>query len=158
MRAGRPHRAAGFTYVVMLAALAIFGVGLAALGQTWSEASRREREQELLQVGAAYATAIAAYHRLSPGGTPRYPLSLDELVDDRRFVGTVRHLRRLYLDPVTRSPLEPVRDRAGLIVGVRSVSTVRALRRMPYQLPSGGHIDGERYMDWQFVYVPSGLP
>ncbi|AVR96626.1 hypothetical protein C9I28_13685 [Pseudoduganella armeniaca] len=152
------RRAAGFTYLIMLAALAIFGIGLAALGQTWSEVSRREREQELLQVGAAYATAIAAYYRQAPGGTHRYPLSLDELVDDTRFVGTVRHLRRLYLDPVTRAPLEPLRDSAGFIVGVRSTSSARPLRRMRYQLPSGGSVAGERYADWQFVYAPPGAP
>ncbi|HYD82132.1 MAG TPA: type II secretion system protein [Paucimonas sp.] len=143
----------GFTYVAMLFALAIFGIGLAALGESWSAASRREREEELIRIGTAYARAIGEYHRRSPGARKAYPARLEELVEDKRFVGTVRHLRRLYRDPVTNgAEWGLVRAADGGIMGVFSLSDKNALRTQPIVLPGAETATGARYSDWKFVY------
>src|SRR5256885_1974477 len=65
---GRPMRAGerGFTYVWAMAAVAILGVGMAAMGSLWSDDARREREQEALRIGRLYAEAIESYYRASP--------------------------------------------------------------------------------------------
>ncbi|MQA37350.1 type II secretion system protein [Rugamonas aquatica] len=149
------RRQRGYTYVVVLAALAIFGIGLAALGTSWSAAARRDREQLLLEVGAAYQKAIGEYYQRSPGEPKHYPAALTELLDDRRFVGTARHLRRLYGDPVNGGrDWGLLRAGDGGICGVYSLSAAETLRRQPVKLALLT-VSGQRYADWQFVYVPA---
>jgi type II secretory pathway pseudopilin PulG len=153
MRAGN-SRSDGFTYVMLLAALAIFGIGLAAFGETWSRVSRRDRERELLLVGEAYIRAIERYYLRAPGAQRKYPLKLDELVEDRRFVEATRHLRQLYPDPMTRQDFAIVPATDGGIMGVYSRSEQQPLRQAAHVLASGSTVDGQRYMEWKFVYVP----
>lgn len=152
-RPGAP-RAGGFTYVAMLFALAIFGVGLAALGESWSAASHREKEEELIRVGGEFVKAIASYHQRSPGTPKAYPASLDELLLDNRFVGTERHLRTIYRDPFTNNVAwELVRTQDGRIMGVHSRSNRESLRKRPFQLAHSAMIGGARYSDWKFVFI-----
>jgi type II secretory pathway pseudopilin PulG len=147
----------GFTYVIMLAALAITGLGLAAVGESWSAAARREREEQLLRVGAAYARAIEAYYQRSPGAEKRYPPTLDALVQDRRQVGTVRYLRRVYADPLLPSrPWGLVLAPDGGIMGVYSQSEQAPLRRRAVPGLQYAVVPALRYRDWRFIYFPAG--
>lgn len=142
----------GFTYVTVMALLAVLGVGLAALGPIWSMAAQRERERELLRVGAAYAQAIASYHRMSPGTPRQFPASVDDLIEDRRFVRSVRHLRTAYTDPMRPGvPLALVRGPDGALRGVRSTSGLAPLRKGSIALPPVSLAAAETYADWQFV-------
>lgn len=150
------RRIDGYTYVMLLAALAVFGIGLAALGETWSNLMRREREEELLRIGEAYARAIEQYYLRSPGSARHYPAELTNLVEDRRFVGVVRHLRQMYADPITRGPFIVERAADGGIMGVYSPSNAEPLRRTGYPLKSGLLVWGNRYRDWRFEYGASG--
>ncbi|MBC3873835.1 type II secretion system protein [Undibacterium sp. LX15W] len=147
------HRQSGFTYVAMLFALVIFGIGLAAIGESWSAASRREKEEELISIGSAYAHAIAAYYVQSPGTPKSYPQHLEDLLEDKRFVGVVRHLRKVYRDPLTRDgKWGVVRASDGGIMGVYSLSEMEVLRKRPLTSVNGVMITGTRYSDWKFVY------
>ena len=122
----------GFTYLLLLFALAIGSAGLAALGGTWATAAQRARETELLFRGGEFSRAFASYQRTTPAGGPPYPLGLEELLEDRRGPVPAHHLRRLYADPFTG-----VAD----WVMVREGERVRALRsRSParlFRLPPG---------------------
>jgi type II secretory pathway pseudopilin PulG len=148
----RLNRQRGFSYIAMLAMVALLGVALAAIGPLWAEEARREREDDLLRVGRLYAEAIAQYRQASPGSASRYPASLDALVLDTRFVGTVRHLRVLYPDPLdpTRS-WGLVRDTEGGIQGVFSRSDAAPLRTVAVELGSVRLPAAARYSDWRFV-------
>lgn len=94
----RPER--GFTYLLLLLAIAIGSAGLAALGTQWRTTMQRERETELIFRGREIAAAIAAYRNAMPG-LQQWPRSFDDLLDDRRGPTLRRHLRRLYVDPFT---------------------------------------------------------
>jgi type II secretory pathway pseudopilin PulG len=59
-----------------------------------------------------------------PGG----PLQLEELTQDQRSGKVVRHLRQVYLDPVTRGPWGVIRGKDGRIKGVYSRSEDAPLR------------------------------
>lgn len=155
----RPKRraVAGFTYVWMLAALALLSIGLAGIGERWSDQVRRERERELLRVGALYANAIASYYAAAPGSLKQYPPDLKSLLEDPRRVGTRRYLRKLYGDP-----LDPtrawgiVRAKDGGVAGVYSLSTEVPLRKEaldigPLVLPVA-----RQYSDWKFA--PKATP
>jgi type II secretory pathway pseudopilin PulG len=149
MRVGRQR---GFSYVAVLAMVALMGLGLAAVGPLWAEEARREREDELLRIGRLYAEAIARYQKASPGSAKRYPPTLEVLLMDTRFVGTVRHLRTLYPDPLQPSrPWGLVRDADGGIRGVFSQSDAPPLRTVPVVLGAVTLAPAARYSDWQFV-------
>jgi len=149
------QRSAGFTYVATLMALAIFGIGLAALGESWSAASRREREENLQQIGAEYVRAIASYYERSPGAVKNYPQHLEDLVDDKRFVSVMRHLRKVYRDPIApSSDWGLVRAPDGGISGIYSTSELGTLQKQPLVLDQTAPIEGARYSDWKFVYQP----
>jgi type II secretory pathway pseudopilin PulG len=151
MRAG----SRGFAYVWLLAAVAVFGAALAAVGPLWAEEAQREREDELLRVGRLYAEAIDSYHRRSPGTTKRYPARLEELLFDTRFVGTVRHLRVLYPDPMAKGGAWTLlRATDGSIIGVASTSDASPLRRVAVDLGVVRLDAASRYADWRFV--PAG--
>ncbi|CAM3143548.1 type II secretion system protein [Janthinobacterium lividum] len=144
----------GFTYVAMLFALAMFGIGLAAVGEAWNTATQREREEELIQIGQAYVRAIGTYYAQAPGTAKGYPPALQDLVEDRRFVGVRRHLRKIYLDPVGKgAEWGLVKAADGGIAGVYSLSEKATLRRQPLLLPGAAPVIGGRYADWKFVYM-----
>lgn len=137
----------------MLFALAVFGIGLAAIGESWSAASYREREEALLRTGAAYQRAIAAYYNRSPGSVKTYPRQLADLTGDPRMVGVVRYLRTVAPDPVTGSldwGLVAAPD--GGIAGVYSRSDKTPLRHAPGAPETAtAAVGGSKYSDWKFV-------
>jgi type II secretory pathway pseudopilin PulG len=142
----------GFTYVWVLAAVAVVGIGLAAIGPAWVEAAKREREAELLRIGQLYAQAIASYHRSSPGSEKRYPPSLDALLLDARFVGIRRHLRRAYGDPTNAGqPFGIVRGSDATVRGVFSRSVEAPLQQEPLDLGLVVLPAARSYSEWQFV-------
>lgn len=158
MRAGsRPSRArrAGFTYLWLLAAIAVLAIGMSLVGPMWAEQVQRQREAELLRVGAAYAQAIEHYYRMRPPGARQLPRSVDDLLLDPRFTEPVRHLREAYTDPLLPGqPMELVRGPAGELRGVTSGSDAAPMMQAPW---TDGHFSlpaatsTTRYRDWQFL-------
>lgn len=142
----------GFTLTAVLVLLALSMLGLSMAGPMWSQQVQRERERDLVRIGGLYAQAIARYRAASPGSAKLYPQQLEELTRDGRYVGTMRHLRRLYPDPMLPGqPWAVIRNLDGRIIGVRSNSLVQPLgqgiideRGLP--LPAA-----LRYADWQFL-------
>jgi type II secretory pathway pseudopilin PulG len=146
------HQQRGFTYVMVMAAVALVGLGLATLGPMWAESAQREHEQELLRVGTLYAEAIAAYRAQAPGSAKQYPHDLESLTLDNRFVGTKRHLRRLYADPLKPSrPWGLIRAADGGIRGVFSQDERAPLLRTGRDLGATVLMPATRYSDWKFV-------
>jgi type II secretory pathway pseudopilin PulG len=145
----------GFTYLGILIAMALFGVALAATGEVWRTASKREREQELLFVGNAFRNAFTSYYSRTPAGKPRYPRVLEDLVEDHRFPVPVRHLRRIYADPVTGKAEWGLIEIPGVgITGVHSLSEAAPLKTGNFA-PVDAKLEGaERYSDWKFVFEP----
>ena len=95
----REPRVRGFTYVGVLLAVALLGIGLTLVSEVWSKVAERQREAEMAWVGQQYLKALTSYYNASPGSVRTLPVSLDELLQDRRHLGVVRHLRRIYLSP-----------------------------------------------------------
>lgn len=128
-----PHGAAppgGYTYLGLLFAVALAGVGLATLGQDAATAAQRERERELRFRGGEIRQAIEHYARATPVGAPRWPHRLGDLLRDTRGPLPRHHLRRLYADPFTGQPdwvLLPAPGDASALAGVRSRAQVQAL-------------------------------
>lgn len=152
MRCGEHNANRGFTFVIVLLLLAVVSLGLAIAGPSWAQQAQRERERELLRVGALYANALANYRIASPGSLKQYPATLQALVLDTRFVGTMRHLRKLYPDPVNpRQPWGLILDDAGRIVGVHSQSSEAPLAEGGITIGALVLPAARQYADWKFV-------
>lgn len=152
MRAGEGRAQLGFTFVAVLLLLALCMLGLAVAGPIWSQQARREREQELLRIGVLYAQALASYRDASPGSAKRYPQRLDEVLNDTRFVGVRRHLRKLYADPVNPGQTWGLLlDADKRIVGVYSLSNEAPVTHGPLELGGVMLAPAQRYSDWKFT-------
>jgi type II secretory pathway pseudopilin PulG len=158
--ASRPRRCAGFSYIVLLVVVALIGLGSARVGVAWEHADRREREQELLRIGQLYADALRRARLDTPGSSRGYPARLEDLLLDARFVGTRRHIRRLYPDPL--APARPwglIRDEHGAIIAVYSQDERQPLTQVQIisevvALPAGA----ASYADWKFMPRQQVLP
>ena len=142
----------GFTYIWMLAAIAIASLGLAVIGSSWADQAKRERERELLRIGSLYAQAIADYWAASPGVPRQFPQRLEDLLDDSRMVGTARYLRRPYADPIDPSrPWGVVLDPNGRVQGIYSQAAGEPLRQESLDLGGQTLPAARKYSDWKFV-------
>lgn len=127
-----PRRSQGAVILGVFVLLALFG--FAALGAIrWLQSvDRHDKEQQLLAVGREFRDAIDRY-RNAAGGSGQLPRKLDDLVQDPRFPTTVRHLRRIYADPLTGKPhWGLVKATDGGILGVFSLSTQEPMKRQGF--------------------------
>lgn len=145
----------GFTYIWMLFAVALSGIVLASAGQIWQTETRREKEVELLFTGEQFRQAIGSYYENSPGMPKRYPDSLEKLLADDRFPIVRRHLRKIFLDPMTgRAEWGLIRKPGIGIVGVHSLSVQKPFKRANFHERYATFADAVSYQDWEFVYLP----
>ena len=151
-----PIREKGFTYLGLMIIVMIMGMGLAAFGTIYSQTAQRDKEAELLFVGEQFRDAIESYHRKSPGASA-YPKKLADLVEDRRFPMPVRHLRRVYADPMTGNAdwgLVEAPGGAG-IMGVHSLSEEKPIKSANFSTKQQEFETAESYKAWRFVYSPA---
>ncbi len=130
----------------------LLGVFSAAAARSYTKASQREAEEELIFRGRQYLDAIGRYHRFQ--GRMQYPTSLEALLKDSRSPATVRHLRTLYTDPVTGLPFEPIKTREGWVIGVRSTSERKPWKDADFPQGLETFAGKTKYREWEFVYRP----
>ena len=94
------RRESGFVYLWALFSVVLAGVVMAGVGQVWQAKAQREKEVELLYVGEQFRKAIMSYYNT---GTKQFPETLEELIEDKRAAATKRHLRKIYMDPITNT-------------------------------------------------------
>lgn len=147
-------RERGFTYLTILFVVAIMSIGLALIGEVWHTSRVREKEAELLFVGNEYRQAIARYYLSGP--QRQYPRNLSDLIKDPRQPGTMRHLRRLYPDPITGSAeWGLVKAPDGGIAGVHSLSEATPLKVAGWRIRDAAFEGKGKYSEWQFAFAPA---
>lgn len=133
--------------------VAFMGVGLAIASETYATAARRDKEAQLLFIGHEFRQALGRYHQAKGvGGGAQYPITLEELLKDPRYPGAVRHLRRLYADPVTGKADWGLLRQQGRIVGVYSLSEQRPIKQGNFREEDKSLNRKPRYADWLFTY------
>jgi len=148
-----PSRERGFAYLAVLFLVVLLGVGLAAGGVVWELRARREKEIELLFIGAQVRQAIDAYYDASPTAAKQYPKRIDDLLEDHRFPIPKRYLRRLYRDPFTYKPEWGLIVVQNQLVGVYSLSPGVPVKHDGFAAPDSGFIGAHSYADWQFLAI-----
>ncbi len=152
-------RQAGFTYVALLLAVAIMSLGFAATAEVWTQTRQREKERELLFIGNQFRQAIGNYYERTPGAVKRYPARLEDLLNDKRFLTSQRHLRKIFHDPMTgkaqwgriESP------EGGGIMGVYSLAAGTPIKTSGF-LPANRRFEGAAaYSGWRFEFEPAPL-
>ncbi len=158
--AARAHRRqAGFTYVGMVVFVTIIGLVGAATLKVGALLARAEAEKELLEIGAAFSDALASYAQATPAGQPQQPLSLEALLRDPRFPTPRRHLRRIFVDPITgRAEWGLVRAaEGGPIMGIYSLSRAQPLKVGNFDQRFANFASKQHLSDWKFVAATQGL-
>lgn len=147
----------GFTYLWLLMLIAILGWSFALVGTLASTAARREQERRLIATGHEFRNAIGRYYESAAGGVNEYPASLEDLLRDDRFPGLHRHLRRIFVDPITDHPEWVLVRVNGRIVGIHTTSTRAAIKQANFDADDRAFEGQESLDEWIFTYPPDLL-
>lgn len=146
----------GYTYIGVLFMITLLGAGLALVGSSWSTERHRENEEELLFIGSQFIQAIGLYYERSPGGVKKYPGSLNDLIEDKRFPTIQRYLKKIYRDPMTlEQEWGLLQAPEGGIMGVYSLSQKKSLKKKAsFSLNQIDFENATTVSDWHFMYRP----
>lgn len=146
----------GFTYLSALIIVVISGIALTGASEYWSTIAKREREEELMFRGDRIRKAIASYYDRAPAGRAHtYPPALKDLLKDPRSMKTVRHLRKLYRDPMAGDGTWGlVLAEGGGVKGVFSKSEKKPLKAGGFPAEYQVFEKAKTYADWKFTYNP----
>ncbi len=151
----RPRREGGFTYLSLIILVAIIGMAAAATLKVGSVIQRSRAELQLLDIGAAYSDALQSYADATPAGMPTQPPSLQELLRDPRFPGVRRHLRRIYVDPMTGSAewgIVYLGDKVG-VLAVYSLSDAKPVKIGNFPQRFATLAGRKKISEWRFAAV-----
>jgi type II secretory pathway pseudopilin PulG len=148
------RREQGFSYVIAMFMVAVLSVFAMRAVQITLTKEKREKEEQLLDLGLTYWKAIRSYYENSPGTSKTYPTTLAALLLDDRTSTTRRHLRKLYRDPITGGEWGVIRTEGGTIKGVFSLSTRVPLKQGNFPDALAASNKAMKYSDWQFSYIP----
>ena len=155
-RAAKTTCAGGFAYLWVLLLVAFVGLGLAVAAEVDATAAQRERERELLSIGRQFSAAIARYHESRlVGGRREYPASLDDLLHDPRSPGMLRHLRKVFVDPMTGRPEWGLVRAGDRIVGVHSLSDRTPIKQGGFEPDELGFARRAKLSEWVFGPKPA---
>ena len=143
----------GFTYIGLLILIAIIGVVAAAAVSAGAVAQRRDAEEELLYVGLQFKNAFRSYYESTPVGQPRHPSNLSDLLKDPRYPNVRRHIRRIFVDPLTgKDDWVLVASPTGGIMGVRSRFEGRPIKIANFPDEFRTFEGQTTYAEWVFFY------
>jgi len=154
----RTTRQHGFAYVAVLLFLALFGAVSANVAVLGRAMGQRSAEEDLLFVGMQFRDAIRSYYEARRDGV-RYPRSLDDLLLDKRFPATKRHLRKVFTDPMTGGEDWGLvtAPGGGVIMGVYSKASATPLKVDGFPPELDRFKDSTTFAQWQFVFIASPL-
>ena len=158
----------GSIYIWMLFTVTMVGIFLAAAGQVWQVKSQRAKEKQLLIIGEQFRQAFMSYYNSASGGEKKFPKSLEDLLLDKRGPVPERHLRKIFIDPMTKStewglveeppPEQSSGSSASVsrsdlgIIGVYSLSKEGPIKMGNFPEHYAIFEEASTYQDWQFAY------
>jgi type II secretory pathway pseudopilin PulG len=144
---------AGFTYLSLIILVAVIALITASTVKLGAVLQRGKSEQELLNIGAAFSDALKSYADATPPGQPSYPPSLNELLKDPRFPSTRRHLRKIFVDPMTGKAewgITYVADKVG-VVAIYSLSNAKPVKLGNFPRQFVGFAGKNYISEWKFT-------
>lgn len=157
---GQGRGQGGFTYLGMIILVTVLGLVGAATLKIDALLRRAAAEEELLAVGTAFADALTSYAAATPAGQPTQPPTLQDLLRDSRSPAIRRHLRKVFIDPMTGTTdwgIVWLGDHQG-VLAVYSKSPVQPLKIANFDARLAGFDGRQHIYDWRFVAsVPAPL-
>jgi len=145
----------GVTLLVVLVLMLVVGLAAGVAGSTWQTIVQRARETELLWRGDQYRKAIRSYYEQGAGQVRQYPAKLEDLLKDPRSLATKRHIRHLYVDPMTGGDWAVIKDPGGRVVGVRSTSSLKPFQQDGFPEEYESFAGAASYASWEFAWRPA---
>lgn len=109
--------------------------------------------------GGANVPAAGGQAALPPQNDPRgYPATLEELLKDERFPGVRRHLRKVFVDPMTGKAEWGLVQVSGRIVGIHSLSTAVPIKQAGFEGDEQAFTGAQSYAEWVFGSVAQMPP
>jgi type II secretory pathway pseudopilin PulG len=160
----------GFSYLWLLLLIAILGFGLTIASEFLVTAQQRDKERELLAIGHQFRQAIASYYEFqnpavvnsasqattatgaNPANRREYPSSLDNLLLDERSLVPKRHLRKIFVDPMSGKSEWGLYKQGGRIVGIFSLSEKEPIKVDGFEANDGSFRQKTKYSEWIFAY------
>lgn len=153
------RRQQGFTYLGLIILVAIIGLVGAMTLKADALLRRAAAEEDLLEIGAQFSNALQSYAAATPRGQPTQPPSLEQLLRDPRFPQPRRHLRKIFVDPVTGKAewgVVYVNGDKG-VVAVYSLSQARPLKIANFDARFVGFENRKHISDWKFTAAGHGI-
>jgi type II secretory pathway pseudopilin PulG len=150
---------AGFTYLGLIILVTVIGLVGAATLKIDSLMRRAAAEEELLDVGAAFSAALQSYAAVTPKGQMPIPATLQDLLKDPRFPYVRRHLRKIFVDPMTGKPewgIVYLHDSSG-VLAVYSLSNAKPLKIANFDARFRNFENKKHISDWKFMPAGQGL-
>ena len=157
----------GAALLVVLVMVVIVGLVAGIAGTSWQTIVQRAREAELFWRGDQYRQAIQSYYENGARGgkatagkiqAGQYPAKLEDLLKDPRSLSRKKHIRRLFLDPMTGGDWELVKDKGGRVTGVRSTSSLKPFQQDGFPDDYETFAGAASYEAWEFIYQPKNTP
>ena len=156
MRNSSPRGYALLGLLIFLAIVALASASTLTLGSLMQQ---RTNETELLFIGEQYVRALQSYVAATPVGQLPYPTRLEDLLHDPRYPGVRRHLRKIYVDPMTgKDDWVLVPAPTGGFLGVHSRSALAPIKVAGFDTADADFADKKSYSDWVFTITPNGSP
>jgi type II secretory pathway pseudopilin PulG len=153
----RAERHRGFALLSLLVLLALAGYSIANFTQSTATALMRDKELALLWVGQQYRDALESYYEATPGKVKTLPVKFEDLLLDPRFPQPVRHIRKLYKDPMAPDSEWGVLRVKGQIMGIYSNSTAEPFQKIDFDPGLETFNGAKSYSEWRFVWLPRRL-
>lgn len=151
--APRIPRQRGFTYLGLIVLVTVIGLVGAATLKIDALLRRAAAEEDLLAIGAEFSAALSSYAAATPKGQPPVPPSLQELLKDPRSPAVRRHLRKVFVDPVTGSTEWGIvwqGDHVG-VLAVYSLSQAQPLKIGNFDARFAGFENKQHLSEWKFM-------
>jgi type II secretory pathway pseudopilin PulG len=139
--------------VSLIVLVAVIGLVTAATLRLGATMRRAAAEQALLDIGEQFSDALKSYAAATPPGQPQQPPTLKELLKDPRFPGVRRHLRKVFVDPMTGKAewgIVYLGDKVG-VLAIYSLSQARAIKVANFPTRFRGFEGKEFIADWKFT-------
>jgi type II secretory pathway pseudopilin PulG len=153
MAVPRMRRSGGFTYLSLIILVAIIALVSASALKLGSVIQRSRAEMELLDIGAAFSDALQSYADATPAGQSPQPRTLKDLLRDPRFPYVRRHLRKIFVDPMTGRDewgIVYVGDKTG-VLAVYSLSDAKPVKIGNFPLRFQTLAGLNKISEWRFA-------
>lgn len=116
---------------------------------------RRAAEEELIFIAWQFRNAFKSYYESTPRGANPYPRQLSDLLLDPRISGTRRHLRQIFVDPLTgKSDWGTLEAAGGGIMGMYSRDQGVPIKLAGFDPEFEHWSNKSRYSEWVIEYAP----